>query len=30
MHPWLVLVIAAAFEIGWPLGFKIANEFPKD
>ena len=29
MHPWLVLVIAAAFEIGWPLGFKIANEFPK-
>lgn len=29
MHPWLALVIAAAFEIGWPLGFKIANEFPK-
>ena len=29
MHPWLVLVIAAAFEIGWPLGFKIANEFLK-
>lgn len=29
MNAWLALVIAAAFEIGWPLGFKIANEIPK-
>ena len=29
MHPWLALVIAACFEIGWPLGFKLADEYPR-
>lgn len=26
---WLYLLIAAAFEVGWPLGFKIAAIYPK-
>lgn len=26
---WLILLIAGLFEIGWPLGFKLANTFPK-
>lgn len=25
MSPWLVLVIAGLLEIGWPLGFKLAQ-----
>ncbi len=27
--PWLLLVIAGIFEIGWPLGFKLADTHPK-
>ena len=27
MH-WLYLFIAAIFEMGWPLGFKLSNESP--
>lgn len=23
--PWLTLVIAGLFEVGWPLGFKLAH-----
>lgn len=25
---WLYLIIAAIFEVGWPLGFKLANIHP--
>ena len=27
MH-WLLLIIAAVFEIGWPLGFKLSGTQP--
>ena len=27
MH-WILLIIAAIFEIGWPLGFKLAGTQP--
>lgn len=26
--PWLYLLIAGVFEMGWPLGFKIAFDSP--
>ena len=26
---WLLLIIAGLFEIGWPLGFKLADTYPK-
>lgn len=26
---WILLVIAALFEMGWPLGFKLASVHPK-
>lgn len=26
---WLYLIIAAIFEIGWPLGFKLSNIHPE-
>ena len=26
---WIYLFIAAAFEVGWPLGFKLASVSPK-
>lgn len=26
---WLYLIFAGLFEIGWPLGFKLANWLPK-
>ncbi|MDB8996029.1 SMR family transporter [Parabacteroides distasonis] len=26
---WIMLVIAGLFEIGWPLGFKLSNIYPK-
>lgn len=29
MNPWFALLVAALFEIGWPLGFKIASVFPR-
>ena len=25
---WLLLIIAAAFEVGWPLGFKLSGLYP--
>lgn len=28
MH-WIFLLIAAIFEVGWPLGFKLSNEHPE-
>lgn len=28
MH-WLLLIIAAIFEIGWPLGFKLSETQPE-
>ena len=28
MH-WLLLIIAAIFEIGWPLGFKLSSTQPE-
>lgn len=28
MNPWLLLICAALFEIGWPLGFKLAAVAP--
>lgn len=28
MH-WIYLIIAAIFEIGWPLGFKLSDEQPE-
>lgn len=27
--PWLLLIIAAIFEIGWPLGFKLSGLYPQ-
>lgn len=27
--PWLYLIIAAIFEVGWPLGFKLAGLHPE-
>lgn len=26
---WIILIIAAVFEIGWPLGFKLSSEQPE-
>lgn len=26
---WFLLIIAGIFEIGWPLGFKLASTYPK-
>lgn len=26
---WLMLFFAGLFEIGWPLGFKLANLYPR-
>ena len=26
---WIYLFVAAAFEVGWPLGFKLASVYPK-
>lgn len=26
---WIYLLIAGIFEIGWPLGFKLADTYPK-
>lgn len=26
--PWLLLFIAAIFEVGWPLGFKLSDLHP--
>ncbi len=28
MNPWLLLIAAGFFEIGWPLGFKLAQTAP--
>ena len=28
MNPWIVLIAAGLFEIGWPLGFKLAQTAP--
>lgn len=25
LNPWIYLIIAGAFEVGWPLGFKLAH-----
>lgn len=25
---WLLLIIAAVFEVGWPLGFKLSAVYP--
>lgn len=27
--PWLLLLIAAVFEVGWPLGFKLSEVHPE-
>ena len=27
--PWILLIIAAIFEIGWPLGFKLSATQPE-
>lgn len=27
--PWLYLIIAAIFEVGWPLGFKLSRLHPE-
>lgn len=27
--PWILLIIAAVFEIGWPLGFKLSALHPE-
>ena len=27
--PWILLIIAGLFEIGWPLGFKLASMHSK-
>lgn len=27
--PWILLFIAGIMEIGWPLGFKLADTYPK-
>ena len=29
MQHWLLLIIAAVFEIGWPLGFKLSSTQPE-
>lgn len=26
---WLLLILAGIFELGWPLGFKLASTYPK-
>lgn len=26
---WITLLLAGLFEIGWPLGFKLAQQMPK-
>lgn len=26
---WFYLIVAAIFEIGWPLGFKLADQHPE-
>lgn len=26
---WLLLIIAAVFEVGWPLGFKLSAVYPE-
>lgn len=26
---WLILILAGIFEMGWPLGFKLADTMPK-
>ena len=26
---WFYLIIAALFEVGWPLGFKLAGQYPE-
>ena len=26
---WIILIIAALFEIGWPLGFKLSMLYPE-
>lgn len=26
---WILLILAGLFEIGWPLGFKLAGIFPR-
>ena len=28
MNPWLILLTAGLFEMGWPLGFKLAQVLP--
>ncbi|MDE7370878.1 MAG: hypothetical protein K2N07_03890, partial [Desulfovibrio sp.] len=28
MNPWLILLTAGLFEMGWPLGFKLAETAP--
>ncbi|MBD5416157.1 MAG: hypothetical protein HDR50_00420 [Desulfovibrio sp.] len=28
MNPWLILLTAGLFEMGWPLGFKLAQTAP--
>lgn len=28
MTPWLLLLIASLFEVGWPLGFKLSALYP--
>lgn len=27
--PWLYLIIASLFEVGWPLGFKLSDLHPE-
>ena len=29
MTAWIYLLIAAVFEVGWPLGFKLASVHPE-
>lgn len=26
---WIILIIAAVFEVGWPLGFKLSEVYPE-
>lgn len=26
---WIILILAGVFEVGWPLGFKLADTYPK-
>lgn len=28
MNPWILLIAAGLFEIGWPVGFKLAQTAP--